>query len=85
MLTAFDVGVGVLVLISALLATARGLTRMIAQRVAQHDAHLTALVALVQAASPPPEAAIRHQRPLHSETSTSTPGSAWANGTRLLS
>ncbi len=40
-------------------ATARGLTRMIAQRVAQHDAHLTALVALVQAASPPPEAAIR--------------------------
>ena len=27
MLTAFDVGVGVLVLISAILATARGLTR----------------------------------------------------------
>ena len=40
-------------------AAGRTLGRMIAQRVAQHDAHLTGLVALVQAAAPPPKEAIR--------------------------
>ncbi|MFG1348877.1 sensor histidine kinase [Xanthobacter autotrophicus] len=36
-----------------------GLHRIVSQRVAQHDAHLTSLAALVQSADPPPREAVR--------------------------
>ncbi|MGU3495754.1 sensor histidine kinase [Xanthobacteraceae bacterium A53D] len=42
-----------------LAATGFTLHRVISQRVSQHDAHLTSLIALVLAASPPPQDAIR--------------------------
>ncbi|MFD2264517.1 sensor histidine kinase [Lacibacterium aquatile] len=44
---------------SELEGTSRALHRLISQRVAQHDAHLTGLVALITAADPMPEGAIR--------------------------
>lgn len=44
---------------SELDVTGRTLHRLISQRVAQHDAHLTSLAALAGVSSPPPEAAIR--------------------------
>lgn len=41
-------------------ATGRTLQRLISQRVAQHDAHMTSLIALTSGAEPAPFGAIRH-------------------------
>lgn len=40
-------------------AAGSALHRIVSQRVAQHDAHLTSLAALVQSADPPPREAVR--------------------------
>jgi signal transduction histidine kinase len=55
----FSVSAGVRRAADELDATGRTLHRLISQRVAQHDAHLTSLVALANAATPAPDGAIK--------------------------